>query len=353
MLSGIRNKTELYSCHEYNEKKRCPQCGALETKKAGFIYSRIKSNRGMVKRKSQRFFCHECRTSFTDAGYNVRKKVSDQLKQSSVIDYVTTKASLSEIGRRYSLSKTSILNWLPDEALKHPELAQRRQGITWSGYLQIDGKEIRIRKRKRVILTASDSLNGEPICYGVYDKEDSECSKKFLVMAKEIYPVPVIGVTSDFGRGKCFVGVVEEIFPQATHQICLVHYDRYVWLFLPRTRRSRYFWRNQILKWFIRKILKAPTREESAYWLDEFQKRRSFFKADYQRRFVRSIIKNYWYLTAHFDDPKLVKYSNVAENLNRQLERKLKNLDGFKTDKSLGSFLRIWFHFYTKQTQLS
>lgn len=353
MLSGIKNNDELSSCHEDNEKKRCPRCGGLNTKRNGYRHSRVVSKRGLVIREARRFICLDCKISFTDAGFNVRKKVSDFLKREVVAKYVTTKASLREIGKLYGVSKTSILNWLPEESLKYPSLEQSSTGIDWSGYIQIDGKEIKIKKRKRVILTATDSINGRPICYGVYDREDSEHSRKFLEKTRDIYPKSVIGITSDFGRGKCFVGVIEEVFPQALHQICLVHYDRYVWLFLPRTRRSRYFWRNQVLKWFIRKILKATTREESLRWLEEFQTRKSFFKADYQRRFVRSVIKNYWNLTAHFDDPKLVKYSNVAENLNRQLERKLKNLDGFKREDSLFAFLRIWFSFYIKQPLLS
>jgi hypothetical protein len=48
MLIREKNKNELYSCHEHNEKKRCPKCGRLETKKIGFINSRILTIRGYV-----------------------------------------------------------------------------------------------------------------------------------------------------------------------------------------------------------------------------------------------------------------------------------------------------------------
>ena len=51
MIYGKKSKDELYSCHEQNEKKRCPKCGSLETKKNGFIHSEILSERGKVKTK--------------------------------------------------------------------------------------------------------------------------------------------------------------------------------------------------------------------------------------------------------------------------------------------------------------
>ncbi|MDP8200769.1 MAG: hypothetical protein P9M11_01355, partial [Candidatus Tenebribacter burtonii] len=69
------------SCHEYKEKKRCPNCSSFNTKKNGFIYSRILTVRGKVKRKTQRFFCKECGTSFTHFGKRIRKRTSDNLKR--------------------------------------------------------------------------------------------------------------------------------------------------------------------------------------------------------------------------------------------------------------------------------
>jgi hypothetical protein len=62
-------------------------------------------------------------------------------------------------------------------------------------------------------------------------------------------------------------------------------------------------------------------------------------------------------LTAHYDDPNLDRTSNVIENINRQLERKLKNTDGFKSDTGLNAFLKLWFLNFVKKfdlkTQLS
>jgi transposase-like protein len=72
MLIDKSSYDEFISCHEHNEKKRCPFCGNLRTKKHGFIYSRILTNRGRVKRKTQRYLCRECGKTFTYFGTKTR-----------------------------------------------------------------------------------------------------------------------------------------------------------------------------------------------------------------------------------------------------------------------------------------
>ena len=340
MIYGKKSKDELYSCHEQNEKKRCPKCGSLETKKNGFIHSEILSERGKVKRKSQRFLCKSCGISFTDHGYGVRKKTSDTVREKAVRDYALTKSSLSEVSKRFQVSKMTILNWMNEIETLYPAIELIKDNREWSGLLTVDGKEIRIRKVRKTILVCCDAMNGKPIYYGVYDSENKQNSEAFCKQVKEIYPVEVIGITSDFGRGKCFTGVMEKVFPGIPHQICNVHFKKYVWLFLPRTKKSKYFWRNKVLKWIIGQILDASTRSESLEWLNVFKHWIPFFRASYHKRFIRSVLKNYSLLTMHLDHPSMPTTSNVSENLNRQLERKLKNTDGFKTEKSLNAFLR-------------
>ena len=111
-LLDLISYERIYSCHEYNEKKRCSECGSLHTKKNGFIYSNILTIRGNTKRKTQRFYCRDCKTSFTYFGKNARKPISYDLQRRAVLDYVFTKNSLQEVANRYSISKAIILDWL-------------------------------------------------------------------------------------------------------------------------------------------------------------------------------------------------------------------------------------------------
>ncbi len=343
MFDTKRGYGVLYSCHEDNEKKRCPECCSLETKKKGFIYSNILTNRGIQKRKTQRYYCKKCSKNFTFHGYNVRKHASSGLQKQAVFDYVATKNSLSEVGTRYGVSKSTILNWLPVVSESYPSLLSLNREIQWSGIIQLDGKVIKIKGEKKTLLIASDAKEKKPFYYLFADAEDTYWSTQFLHKVKKSYPVEVKGVISDFGRGRCFLAPIKEIFPNTPHQICLVHYLRYVWLFLPRTRRSQFFWRNKVLKGIIKKIIKAENREESYRWLERLISLKPFFRATYHKRFISSVVKHHGYLTRYHEYPFLQTNTNVSENINRQFERKLKNIDGFKSESNLDAFLKIWF----------
>jgi len=332
--------------HDDNEKKRCPSCSSLDTKKQGYIYSKIRSSRGLISRKTQRYFCKSCSLNFTASGFNIRKKISDELKRKAVNDYVLTKNSLQEVAERYNVSRSSILNWLSSVSNEYPQLKSIKLKSKLSGLIQIDGKELKIKGERRSLLVAIDARTKHPIHYGLYKGETKESSSHFLIQVKKNYGTKIKGIISDFGRGKCFIPIVQEILPDVPHQICLVHYMRYVWLFLPRTRRSEFFWRNAVLKVLIKRIITSDCREESLMWLQKLKELIPFFRATYHKRFIRSIIVNYESLTRYYDYGFLQTNTNAIENLNRQFERKLKNMDGFKSEENVKDFLRIWFANY-------
>lgn len=358
-MAGIkRAERELYSCHENKEKKRCPKCFSLKTKKKGFIKSETVSLRGITSKKTQRFCCSSCGISFTHNGYDKRQKTSQQVKEKAVYDYVSTKNSLREVADRFNVSKTSILNWLPIIAKNHSDIYSIQDKTLWSGIVQIDGKELKIKGIKHVLLVGSDAVSKVPIHYELVTAENSENSRLFIEHLIQHYDIPIRGIISDFGRGKCFIKLVQELFPGIPHQTCLVHFMRYINIFLPRTRKSRYYWRNEVLKWIIKKVIKAPNRDESLEWMNKFINWIPFFKASYHKRFIQSLLNNYALLTRHYEFPFLVTNTNIIENTNRQIARKLKNLDGFKSCFNANHFLHIWFANFTiriimKQTQLS
>jgi len=159
----------------------------------------------------------------------------------------------------------------------------------------------------------------------------------------KILPGEVRGVTTDFGRGKCFLKPIRAAFPEALHQICHVHFLRYLFLQVPKTRRSKFFWRNGIFKSTVKAIVKAPSREEAEALLARLLALKSFFPASYHKRFMRSIERNLDLLLAYKNCLDLPSNSNIIESWNRTLNRKLKNMDGFKTDESCKAFLQLWF----------
>jgi len=51
----------------------------------------------------------------------------------------------------------------------------------------------------------------------VCDGENKCTAEQFLKNLKELYPREIRGITSDFGRGKCFLGVVKKVLPDVSH----------------------------------------------------------------------------------------------------------------------------------------
>jgi len=343
-LVDIGSYNRLYLCHEYNEKKRCQECSSLDTKKNGFIYSRIFTLRGLVKRRTQRYFFNHCGTSFTHFGKDKRKKTSDDLKKKVVFDYVISKSSLQDIRRRYGVSRSTILNWL--YSISSTTLLIRIDSTRCSGIIQIDGKELKIKGRKKTVFLSIDAKTKQPLSFMVCDVENKCTAEQFLKNLKEVYPREIRGITSDFGRGKFFLGVVKKVLPDVPHQVCLVHFMRYMWLFIPRTKRSKFYLRNRLLKSLIKHVIWSSKREESLFWLERVNHFKPFFRASYHKRFIRSINKNYDVLTKFLDYDFLNTNTNIVENMIRQLERKLKNLDGFKSKKNLDCFINLWFKCY-------
>ena len=337
------------ACHAENKKKRCPICGSLRTKRKGFSKRNLKTSRGKIPTKIQRYYCHQCNHSFTSQGFDCRKHFSEEYKKKIVLDYVLTKSSLSETGSRYGVSRSSILNWMLQISKTYPEMNDLPMYKSCSGYVQFDGKFPSIKGKKHCLIHSSDAHSNEPICYSLYGNENSESTNKFLQLLKAKYPILIKGAISDFGKGRCFLKPIETIFPKIIHQICTVHYMRYVNQFLPRTKRSQYFLRNRLMRSLIRNMLHSPDRSESEFWYLIFEHFIPFFKADYHTRFIRSITKHYNRLTAFYDDDNLRPDTNAIENRNRQLERKLKNIDGFGSKENAESFLRIWFYYEKKK----
>lgn len=132
----------------------------MGTKKNGFIYNQILTIRGKTKRRTQRFFCTDCRSSFTYFRKNTQKRSSYHLKRQAVLDFVLTKSSLQEVGNRYFLSKTTVLNWL--SLISDEQQTFQIDASRCSGIIQIDGKEIKLGGKKKTILLSIDTRTKQP-----------------------------------------------------------------------------------------------------------------------------------------------------------------------------------------------
>ncbi len=142
---------ELSSCHEKNEKKRCPFCASLRTKRKGFVKSFIKTKRGRVSKKTQRYFCNECGKNLSSNSPGKRKRASDDLKDSAVSDYVTTKYSLSEVGKRCGVHASTVHRWL----INHSGRNSRHNHRFWKRKMLLKAYQRNVSRRVSSSLSRS------------------------------------------------------------------------------------------------------------------------------------------------------------------------------------------------------
>jgi hypothetical protein len=216
----------------------------------------------------------------------------------------------------------------------------------WSGLLGVDGKELKIKGKEFTLLVAQDILAFDPVFFSLVDGENIEDSKRFFLIIKDILKYPIKGIVSDLGRGRVFISLIEEIFPDIPHQACIIHFSRYVDMTIPRSKKSVYYGENCFLRNTIKEILFAHNFNDAEEIFQRLSLVRASFSAPYHKRIIKSLERHFDLLTAHFHDPFLVRDNNITENLIKQLNKKLIRSGGFKSIENAYSFLKLWFIYY-------
>lgn len=328
--------------------KRCPRCGSGQVKKKGFIRSRIHTSRGVIQRKLQRYLCLLCQKNFTCQVANKRRRYSQGLTRAAVRRYLEDNTSLRPVAKNFGISARSLLNWVMHYGhnAKSPIEVAHELKPKWSGLLGVDGKELRIKGKQLTVLIAQDVVTFDPVLFCLAESESIREAERFFLIIKDVLRYPTKGIVSDLGRGKIFIARIEQIFPGVPHQACVVHYYRYVKRTIPAGKKSPWYHENRILRKTVHDLLFAQQFADAEQILKHIQNNRQSFRASYHQTIIRSLERHFSLLSAHFHHPILVRDNNVTENLIKQLNRKIKQSDGFKSRDNAGSFLRLWFIHY-------
>ena len=153
-------------------------------------------------------------------------------------------------------------------------------------------------------------------------------------------------IVSDLGKGRLFAPLVENIFPCVPHQVCVIHFSRYVNIRLPKTKKSKYYKQNEYLRKFIQSILFANSFNDAEELLTRFSEIEPLFHASYHRSTIKSLRRNFHLLTAHFFHPDLPRDNNIVEHIAGELEQKLHLMKRFKNNQNAYNFLKLWFTAY-------
>lgn len=242
------------------------------------------------------------------------------------------------------VSRTTVLKWVSEagEACKDTIETNLELRPSWSGILGIDGKPVSVAGSKDTVLVAVDKKSKDLVHLCIEDEENEEGFMDFLLEIRDVIKYPLLGLVSDLGKGRVLVKLVASLFPNIPHQLCILHFSRYVDFILPKSKKSKHYPENACLRQIINNILFACSLEEADYFYSRLVQDRHLFKVDYQKAIIKSTISHYTLLTNHFRYPYLPRDNNAAEGLIKQLSKKVKLAEGYPTRETAYNHLKLW-----------
>lgn len=302
----------------------------------------------LIVSKTQRFVCKECHKNFTTRFKDKRRRHSLSFREEVVKRNIEENVSFRAIARRLGITASTALNWVNEfgHNCKSIQDVHRELRPSWSGILGIDGKPIKIFGSEKMVLLASDKLTHDLVHLDLVEAESEDDCKKFLLTIRDNIRYPITGIISDFGKGRVWLDLIADLFPDIPHQTCVVHFQRYVNQRIPKSKKSHYYAQNKFLRQLVAEILFTDSFNDSEELFLRLKKIKTQFKVKYQKMIITSIENHYHTLTTYFHNPDLPRDNNFVENIVKQLNRKLKQIDGFKNKDNAKNFLKLWSIFY-------
>lgn len=273
-----------------------------------------------------------------------RSRHSSDFIREAVKRYVEDNTSFRNVARRMKVSRTTVLKWVAEAGGTCKDTIETNLELKphWTGVLCIDGKPVAISGEKDTTLVAVDKESKDLVHLRLVDEENEEGFMHFLLEIRDIIKYPLLGLVSDLGKGRVLVKLVARLFPNVPHQLCVVHFSRYIDYILPKSKKSKHYKDNTHLREIINNILFAPSLEIADYFYSYLVKNKNLFKIGYQQAVIRSTISHYSLLTKHFHFPYLPRDNNSAEGLIKQLNKKLKLAEGYTTRVTAYNHLKLW-----------
>jgi hypothetical protein len=242
---------------------------------------------------------------------------------------------------RQSLGRVTLNNWVCELGgmAKTPLEVSAELQPHWGGFLGIDGKAIYVKGNKHCLLVGVDHPTQDLVHALVLEAETAEGFARLETEARLDAGYPLYGVVSDFGPG--FVQTHRDHFGAVPFQACRVHFDRRLDSDIPKSKWSRKAPLYAELKDRIRKVLYAPTYDEACRHLRALTEERRRFKGIGKVNVIRALERNFDIYMTHLFTPGLPADNNVTENVIKQLNKKLRLMEGFESLESAERYVRL------------
>lgn len=344
------------------------------------------------RRRTQRYRCRTCGRTFSVRPVPRQRYASSVLAE-SVKRHVEDRASIRVIAKRLGeLAHSRISRGTVHGALTHAcqrcksplEVAQELKP-QWAGYLHLDGKGIKLKGSPAYAWTAflAQDSTGDIVHVALWEgAEQREMIRDFLLVIRDTLPYPLRGVISDLRED--ILWAVSQVWPDVPHQGCLTHTLRLIddhtnyggirrqlgrelarwrrWRDdTPMLHRQQAWYRMGVqqvrqriaaikrpqaialrLRRRARIWLSSRTREEAEVRWSRFQHTSTRARSSDERALVHSLRTHRPWLITYLAHPDMPRTNNRIENLIKQLNRRLKTIEGFGSSPQARGYLYLW-----------
>ncbi len=297
----------------------------------------------------QRFWCSNCRSSFTCERKTARAgaRFADDVVEEALRIYVQglpsyrVLAAMLEQRLGVSVSRFTLNSWVVElgARAKSPLEVSIELAPKWGGFLGIDGKVIFVNGKQHCLLIGVDHPTQDLVHALVLPVENAEGFARLETEARLDAGYPLLGVVSDLGPG--FAQTHRDHFGAVPFQACRVHFDRRLDSDIPKFSWSKRAPLYAELKDRIRAVLYAPSVDEARTLLGDLISERARFKSTGRVDTLRALERNFDLYTSHHLTPGLPADNNVTENVIKQLNKKLRLMEGFKSVDSAERYVRL------------
>ena len=363
---------------------RCPRCGSLETIRYGKRMIRPGSMDGHSNREVQKYHCKKCNRVFS-LRMNKGKKYGFDFKTELVKMHVEDRMSYRGMSKRlkekFGLSITptylcKMVNEVAQMSKSSIEITREFNPV-WDGYLSVDDKYIRVRGERYLCLVAVDTT-GDPVHLELIEEPNQQAYDNFFRYIVGNLRYPVRAITTDLDP--MLDNAVKNVFgAQILHQKCIWHALEII------KRQTDYQKTRQNYLRFKKKCddLSAALEDKKAFYHSTLEKLQSMksdlalLEEEYlakvklltdirqmfknntnshvtkelkliKRRYGSKYPKVVSFLTHNLDElttytinQRIPKTNIMAENFNRQLQRRLKTIEAFQSFTTALNYLNM------------
>ena len=365
-------------------RMRCPKCGSLKTILYGKRSIRPGSMNGHSNREVQKYRCKDCSGVFSlraDKGQKYGFDFKSELVRMHVEERMSYRVMSKRLREKYALNISPIyLCRMVNEVARLSKTSIeicREFNPKWEGYIAVDDKYIRVRGKRYLCLVAVDTT-GDPVHLQLIAEPNQQAYDNFFRYLVDHLGYRVRAITTDldpmldnavknvFGgqilHQKCTWHALEIVKRQIDYQKTRQDYlrfkkkytdlsasleDKKVYYDSTRETLQRMksdlavleeeFLANEKLLSDIREMFKEKAGSKLT---EKFKVIRKRYRTKYPK-VVSFLTDNLEALTTYTINQRIPKTNIMAENFNRQLQRRLKTIEAFQTFSTAFNYLNL------------